>query len=241
VQVAPVLTRRTIDLLKEHIEERVYLQIVEWYESSLGIFDLFLRNDLATMKRTFHFYSQKFFPHRVAFIQILMLLLGKEMFEQKYLELLRTIEEEILARAARKSISPDGVRSIYTRYEDLFTRVWNIFSRQIPHLHVVEQDFQANVDDWVTASTQFDFGFTALNLVLLDEVKCESKAKARFLLGITSEKLDDFVSLWVQLERILISAPARHLYSFAGAIKTEEAQAVIAAIEQNCEKVDVEW
>ena len=247
MQVAPVLTRRTIELLGEYVEKRVYIQLLDRYASSIKFFEAFANDDLQTMKDSFPLYSHRYFPYRVEMIKVVVLLLGKTRFEERYLALLDQIEDEIVHRAAAKSVSPEELRSIYTRYQNLFRRMWDLFPLQTAS-SLAQTNLQADIEKLLTVSTQFDFGFTVLNLALLDEVRCESKEKLSFLLEISSQKIDEFVASCAQLEQGLLSpatervaSARRRLASLAGAIEKTEAQSVLAAVEADCERVDAEW
>lgn len=246
MQVAPVLTRRTVELIGEFVERSVHAQLVEWYDSSLRLFDSFLARDLTTMDNTFDESAQRFLPYRIALAQFLFLLLGKTSFEAKYLALLEEARGEILSYAAEKSVPAERLQAVYARYEVLFRGIWDAHSGQLLTPPVPEQ-LQPRIDQFLITSTQFDFAFTALNLALMDEVHCDEKEKLMLLLNLSSEKIGQFEKSFTELKQSLgAQSPTRNsqrdlLLQLAGSISKEEADAVLKVINKDCERIDAGW
>lgn len=105
----------------------------------------------------------------------------------------------------------------------------------------------AQVQQFLISSTEFDLLFTTLLLVLLDEIPEPPKDKLLLVAEMSSKKIADFEVSFETLEALSSDYPSpeemprENLFRLAGIVSNEETEQILAAIEENCERIDAEW
>lgn len=247
MQVAPILTRRTLELLKGRIAQTVFDQLAGLSEKTFTLFQQYSSLDVQTMENKFPEFSLKYMPYRIALLQTLPLFLGESNFNHKYIKLIKEIEEEILKQASLKSLPIEKTRQVYSEYREFLEHATSLNLQKGISLGLV-QDFPLYLESLLMSATEFDFSFSIYLMAVLGEIDFSPKEKHLFLLDKSLDRLKDLRNCLVHLETDQTKSVKGHtqverknLFSLAGSWSNDDTKEILAAIKEGCENIDAEW
>lgn len=246
METTPIMTRRTVELLRGHMVQNIIEQLSLWCDSTTQLCTSYLSQDISRIRDTLPEYAREYFPRKITLAKTLVMVLGESNLKEKYLQTMKQLEEDIFKKIEQKSLPPELISSTFQRYDRLFQRILSgpLTKESAP---ITNGNIVSQIQQFLIFSTEFDFLFTTLILALLDEIPEPSNDKLQLIAEMSSKKILEFETSYETLNLLLGGRPSheeisrKELFLLAGTISDKETEKIITAIEESCERIDAEW
>jgi hypothetical protein len=202
---APVLTPRTLDRLIQRLDQTEEGHRPAWnrWRSVLEdvrpliayIRTLFLPVVQAQTKRQFESafdsYSLAFQPYRLFVIAKFVPLVQEPDFLQSYQDALRQGINQICDSGPSKGFEVGRLRNLVNRYFEVLSSISRTIEAGVPHSQLVTPDHLPVFEEFFGYSTRFDFGLTAICLVVEGSLPVPQKRIAKLMVATSESVLSD--------------------------------------------------